>query len=210
MSTSSQVASHCGVFALSDSIDLRLKQQCNHSHDELCKQCESLHTTLHNISAERRGLVPYELCLAIQSWKCHLLRSTHQDQARLDVIDALDSETVFVVNDWAMKFLPQRYRESQTDWFGKRGISWHISVVYRQLERELQWQGFIHVIQSCSQGSIAVVTIMHHVLRTLKCKHPKINKTYFRLDNAGCYHFSRTILAFLEISRTGVKVVCVD
>ena len=51
MSTSSQVASHCSVFALSDSTDLRLKQQCDHSHDELCEQCESLHSTLHNISA---------------------------------------------------------------------------------------------------------------------------------------------------------------
>ena len=23
-----------------------------------------------------------------------------------------------LANDWVMKFLPQRYRESQTDWFG--------------------------------------------------------------------------------------------
>ena len=141
MSTSSQVASHCSIFALSDSTDLRLKQQCDHSHDELCEQCESLHSTLHKISAaiedasfsteddkDEALYLTSSAMLAIQSWKCHLLRSTHQDQARLDVIDALDSETVFVVNDWAMKLLPQRYRESQTDWFGKRGISWHISV----------------------------------------------------------------------------------
>ena len=128
---------------------------------------------------QRRGLactLTSSATLAIQSWKCHLLRSTHQHQARLDVIDALDSETVFVVNDWAMKFLPQRYRESRTDWIGKRGISWHISVVYRRLERELQWQGFIQAIQSCSQGSCAVVTIIHHALRTLKREHPEINK----------------------------------
>ena len=224
MSTSSQVASHCSVFALSDSTDLRLKQQCDHSHDELCEQYESLHSTLHNISAaiERASFATEDdkdealyltssATLAIQSWKCHLLRSTHQDQARLDVVDALDSETVLVVNDWAMKFLPQRYRESQTDWFGKRGISWHISVVYRRLERELHWQGFIHVIQSCSQGSCAVVTIMHHILRTLKHEHPEINKAYFRQDNAGCYHSSRTILACPDISAsTGVKVVRVD
>ena len=25
-----------------------------------------------------------------------------------------------------MKYLPRKYRESQTDWFGKRGIPWHI------------------------------------------------------------------------------------
>ena len=31
-----------------------------------------------------------------------------------------------------MKFLPQRYRESQADWFAKRGISWHIIVIVRK------------------------------------------------------------------------------
>jgi len=144
-------------------------------------------------------------------WKCHLLRSTHQDQARLDVIDALGPEAVFIVNDWAMKFLPQRYRESQTDWFGKRGISWHISAVYQRMVGELKWQGFIHIIQSCSQGSFAVVAIMHHVLATLKSEHPEVNKAYFRQDNAGCYHSSRTILACPEISAsTGIQVSRVD
>ena len=27
-----------------------------------------------------------------------------------------------------MKFISQNYRESQTDWFGKRGISWRVTV----------------------------------------------------------------------------------
>ena len=49
-----------------------------------------------------------------------------------------------------MKFIPQQYRKSQADWFGKRGIPWHISVVYRRVDGELQSQSFIHVIQSAS------------------------------------------------------------
>ena len=224
MSSSSPVASHCSVFALSDSSNSDLRQQCEHDHDELCDQCESLHLTLHDIYAaveeasfstqedkDEALFLANSAMLAIQSWKCHLLRSTHQEQARFDAIDSLNSETVFIVNDWAMKFLPQRYRESQTDWFGKRGISWHISVVYRRIEGALQWQGFIHIVQSCIQGSSAVTAIMHHVLATLKQEHPEINKAYFRQDNAGCYHSSRTLLACREISAsTVVKVVRVD
>ncbi|PFX29456.1 hypothetical protein AWC38_SpisGene5756 [Stylophora pistillata] len=137
--------------------------------------------------------------------------SNHQDQARLDVIDVLNSEAVFFVNDWAMKFLSQRYRELQIDWFGKRGISWHISVVYRRIEGVIQWQAFIHVIQSCTQGSSAVTAIMQHVLATLKQEYPEINKAYFRQDNAGCYHSSRPLMKCQEISaNTGVKVVRVD
>ena len=30
--------------------------------------------------------------------------------------------------DWAMKFLPTSFRETQRDWFGKKGKSWHVSV----------------------------------------------------------------------------------
>ena len=125
VSSSFPVASHCSVFALSDSEDSDLRQQCKHNHDELCDQCESLHSTLNDISTavdeasftteedkDEALFLVSSATLAIQSWKCHLLRSTHQDQARLDVIDALNSGTVFIVNDWAMKFLPQRYRES--------------------------------------------------------------------------------------------------
>lgn len=149
--------------------------------------------------------------LAIKSWKCHILRSLNQDQARHDSLELLDHETVLIVNDWAMKFLPQKYRESQSDWFGKRGISWHISVVYWKREGTLQWQGFIHIIQSSSQDSCAVVCILQDVLTALKQQHPSIKKAYFKQDNAACYHSAETILASPIISKSsGVKIVRID
>ena len=116
-----------------------------------------------------------------------------------------------IVNDWAMKFLPQKYRESQADWFGKRGISWHISVVYRRLDGVLQWQGFIHIIESCNQESSSVVKIMQDVIRTIKLENKEISGAYFRQDNAGCYHSSSTILSCPLISAsTGVKIHRID
>lgn len=66
---------------------------------------------------------------AIDAWKSHQLRSLRQDKSRTDMIDALDETTVLITEDWTMKFLPEKYRETQTDWFVKRGTSWHISVV---------------------------------------------------------------------------------
>ena len=101
-----------------------------------------------------------------------------------------------------MKLLPQRYRESQSDWFRKRGIYWHISVVYRRQNGQRQWQGFIHIIQSCSQDSPAVVSIIDEVLRTLKEENPKIQDAYLRQDNAGCYHSATTILSCPEILKS--------
>ena len=64
---------------------------------------------------------------SIYTWKRHLLRAVHQDRARQDVLDAHDSSKVFIKQDFAMKFLPRRFKETQMEWFGKRGISWHIS-----------------------------------------------------------------------------------
>lgn len=149
--------------------------------------------------------------LAIQSWKCHIIRSANQDQARIDALELLNNETVLIVNDWAMKFLPRKYRESQADWFGKRGISWHISVVYRRLNGELQWQGYIHIIQSCTQGSSAVVAIVQDVLKTIKIEYPEIMTAYFKQDNAACYHSCETIIACPILSQsTGINVVRID
>ena len=82
-------------------------------------------------------------------------------------------------------------------------------MVYRWIEGVLQWQAFIHVTQSCTQGSSAVTAIMQHVLATLKQEYPEINKAYFRQDNAyfrqdnaSCYHSTRTLAKCHEISAT--------
>ena len=144
---------------------------------------------------------------AISEWKAHQLRSVHQDVSRLDVLQSLNSTCVLIVQDFAMKFLPSRYREAQSDFFGKRGISWHISVFHRKADERLEAQTFIHILESGLQDSETVVLIMEHVLRSLKEQHPEITAAYFRQDNAGCYHSSCTILSARVLStRSGVQV----
>ena len=54
---------------------------------------------------------------AIQAWTAHQLRSLQQGKARTTVLDYLDETKVLITQDWAMKWLPQRYRETQADWF---------------------------------------------------------------------------------------------
>ena len=55
----------------------------------------------------------------------------NQDEARIKVIDVVDENSILLVQDWAMKFLPRKFRESQGDWFAKQGMSWHITVATR-------------------------------------------------------------------------------
>lgn len=178
MTNSSQVAEHCIVYSLSDSAQAP-KANLDHLTEKV-KEAKFPSADDHDETV----YLTQSAKKAIEYWKCHILRAINQDQAHTDVLDLLDDETVLIVNDWAMKFLPRKYCESQTDWFGKRGISWHISVIYRRFNRVLQWQGLIHIIQSCSQGSPSVVRTMEDVLKTIK-HDPDIKKAYFRQDNAG-------------------------
>ncbi|XP_048588307.1 uncharacterized protein LOC125572200 [Nematostella vectensis] len=110
-----------------------------------------------------------------------------------------------------MKFLPKKYRESQTDWFAKRGISWHISVVARKNGDEVQTQTFVHIARNCNQDASAVVHIVEHVLRTIKSECPEIKKAFLRQDNAGCYHSAATLAAYADMEkRTGIRVERAD
>lgn len=85
------------------------------------------------------------------------------------------------------------------------------SVVYRRSKGVLQSQAFIHVVQTCTQGSSAVVLLIQHVIQTLKNEHPEITRCFLYQDNAGCYHSNNTILACPAIEKsTGIKVQRMD
>ena len=113
-------------------------------------------------------------CDEIRSWKTHQLRMVHQDTARADIMDSLQEDSVLITQDFAMKFLPAQYRETQAEFFGKRGISWHLTVCQSKQGGELVAQTFVHIIESGLQDSHTVVTLMEHVLKTLKHEHPEL------------------------------------
>ena len=68
---------------------------------------------------------------AIWLWKSRLLRSVNQDSARVEILEKLDESSILLVQGWAMKYLPRKYRESQTDWVLKRGIPRHVTKATR-------------------------------------------------------------------------------
>ena len=148
----------------------------------------------------------------IVSWKAHLLRSVNQEEARLDIVNALDSTSVLLVQDWAMKFLPRKFRESQTDWFAKRGISWHLTVAIRRGDdHKLQMMTFVNVFRCCSQDSCTVLSVMSDVVKQLREVHPQLENIYYWQDNTGCYHCGTTIVGAKLISQQhGVSVRRMD
>ena len=88
---------------------------------------------------EKREELQHDLQAAIpklDEWKAHIVRSVHQDAAKTAVVDNLSQTEALLIMDWAMKFLPTSYRETQRDWFGKKGKPWHITVAITKADNE--------------------------------------------------------------------------
>ena len=110
-----------------------------------------------------------------------------------------------------MKYLPRKYRESQTDWFGKRGIPWHLTVATRREGGEWQIPAFAHIFKFCSQDSSAVLVVMVDVIRQLKIAMPGLNIVYYRQDNAGCYHCGTNLVCAAALGHEeGIKIRRLD
>ena len=54
----------------------------------------------------------------IQAWKAYLLQSGNQDEAKEHILQKLDGNSCLVIMHWVMKFLPVKYREQMSDFFG--------------------------------------------------------------------------------------------
>ena len=147
----------------------------------------------------------------ILAWKAHILRSINQDSSRIDILELLDESSALVVQDWAMKYLPRKYRESPIDWYGKCGIPWHISVAFRKISDQFQMLTFAHIFETCSQQSCAVLIVMVDVIKQLKTIIQGLKKVSFRQDNAGCYHCRTTIVcASMLGAELGVSIKRLD
>lgn len=80
----------------------------------------------------------------ILEWKAHIVRAINQEKAKIDTLNNLTSEQALIVMDWAMKWLPRSYRETQKEWFGKKGISWHVSAcITKAPQEETEFQVWI-------------------------------------------------------------------
>ena len=127
----SEVPDHCRIYALSDPSNAEFRGSCDHLHNESCEQCYELQEVLRTIedecssalsSAEDQADMQHTIKQArddIITWKAHQLRSVHQAEAKHSVLAKLDSRSVLLVQDWAMKYMPRKYREAQSDWFAK-------------------------------------------------------------------------------------------
>lgn len=106
-----------------------------------------------------------------------------------------------------------RYRESQSKWFGKRGLNWHVSVgsYHTSDTDDLKMQTIIHVFDNASQDARTSNAVLRNTLQQFQQMNPSLKKAYIRSDNAGCFH---GFLAVSEIAlineEENIKVVQMD
>ena len=217
-------ADHCRQFALSDPSDPDLQIQCNHPHTVICDNCEDIKAVVEEIKTklqdhshssftkELRDDLLYDYNEAknnIDKWKAHILRSANQELAKQDTLRDMDDSSIQLVMDWAMKLVQLRYREKQSQWFGKRGMSWHISSVVSKCSdsQELSVTSYVHLFDACSQDWFAVASIVEDLLLHIKSENPKVRNVYLRSDEAGCYHNNLLIAALKDIGdRVGMQI----
>ena len=217
------MADHCSTYSLSDDKTSSFDTVCDHEHKDACSQCQGITSVIDNIEKESESItlsdeekddMKYIIQTAkedIMAWKAHQLRLINQEEAKTNVINQLDDRSVVMVQDWAIKWVPMKYRESQTDWFGKRGLPWHVTVIIRSKDGTMESETLVHVFEPTTQDSSTVAAIMKHSIEVCKQDTPSLEKVHYISDNAGCYHCSTTLLAILGISHaTGIQIETVN
>ena len=219
-------ADHCSTYALSDPTDVKFASDCEHDHDMICERCEDLREVLSDIQQHINNTVQMtkeELARlqfqysnsfkAILDWKGHILRTINQEKAKQDILGRIsDRESCFIIMDWAMKFLPMVYREKMSDFFGKRGRSWHVSAIITAVSNgDFNVECLVHLFDSCKQDWYAVASILENTLRIVKQENGNVKNAYLKSDNAGCYHNAQLLSSVKDIGRrTGINILRYD
>ena len=214
---------HCITFSLCDPNNSDFSSSCNHEHELSCHECARLTCLVEKIdeklndknvplTEEQRARSQYDHKQAINSillWKAHLLRTVVQEKAKQDVLTNLNKESTLLMMDWAMKFLPMKFRERMDDFYGKRGRSWHVTCSIKRAsadEDRVEVDTFAHIFDSCTQDWFSVTSIVEHVLCVIKMEDPSITKFFLLSDNTGCYYNTELLLSLKAMGeRHGVE-----
>ncbi|CAH3192358.1 unnamed protein product, partial [Porites evermanni] len=217
----SPCADHCRVFALSRT-EKEYNGQCQHQHTITCDRCEDLKNAVSDLqlaldsgeSFYKREELQHDLSCAapsIEDWKSHVLRSVHQDAAKNEIVDSLKPSQVLLIIDWAVKFIPTSFRETQRDWFGKKGKSWPLPVAITKAE-----DGTIEVNTPLALDCDQVPWHTIHakkcfIIMTFRREHICNQNCFPRSDNAGCYHCPFLLLSLPSLGeRIGVRIARYD
>ena len=119
------------------------------------------------------------------------------------------SHLVFYIGDFAMKWIPRPHRETQSQWFGKSGVPWHIGVFLRIIMMNgipmIETEGHISVLDDDSiQDSNTVLALMKASFAVYKKAHPEVTELTICSDCAGAYRNEKVIVGLWSLRNGGI------
>lgn len=154
----------------------------SHDHNLQCPQCEAIKEFLKELSNQAELLLDkhrqnYEenpsnhfneakikaeqelnevqqAIHQIDDLKRHQIRATRSERHRIELIQNFDEHKALIWMDYAQKFLATYGRERQDQYFGKKGLSWHITTITTKLDDKYIHATMVHIIESDKQVRI--------------------------------------------------------
>ena len=125
---------HCIMFGLSELKCAQHFSHCNHAHSSHCSDCMNIIAALDKISQHIEKITDKKIAQEAKfdfenasehtiEWLRHNLRAARQDCEKKFIISQMEEDKAFCTFDWGQKILPQKYREAQCAYFGKKEMS---------------------------------------------------------------------------------------
>lgn len=151
-----------------------------HKHEHKCLRCEMVKITLEEVKdlvntkqEEARNSNDvmktqkmedrlYDTNSAIEkiwTWKNHIIRSVWSDKIRKEILPMLTSTIALIIMDFAQNFLPTKHHESQSDYFGKAGLVWHLSHTITNIDGRYAQHTFIHFMETSDKVITSLITL---------------------------------------------------
>ena len=118
-------------------------------------------------------------------------------------IEQLRPGETIAVCDYMRKFLLQKFREPQCDWYAKKGVSVHGTMFFYKSSDSKEIKVEIHDVFSnsdCVQNWFFTASAFEATFQNFAARHDGIKKLYIWSDNGPHYHNTSTILWLMRFS----------
>ena len=102
------------------------------------------------------------------------------------MLENLGDNGIFWIKDWSQEILPRKFREPQQGYFGKKGMSQHVDVIYMKKDNNLHKYVYFTLLQKCDQNLTQTLSVTDHVCKQIKADFPNIKNIFSKSDNARC------------------------
>ena len=197
----STCTSHCISFDLSNTTDPNLckERQCGfENHNSFCDQCSNLYSTIDQIidlvkesQLKNKDDLLYDTSNAknnILKWTFHIICHVQQNKAKTNVFDLLSETTGLWIRDYCQKVLPIEFRESQSSYFGKKGMTLHCDVFLLKENGTVKKHTYFTTAYRSDQDIKDSLSLRDYVVKEFSKDFPDVKELYCKSDNAGCYH----------------------